>query len=201
MMVSIILLSTAIPAESREVWRDAFDAEKPLTWRNYALTRTPKERITWRLSVDARKQYRTRIARLITGGGGVIHPRVKLKKLAGKSVEKPKQEYGEKRREIPRRLSSDAARRQILNLAAHMQHYPGLSGIRSDVFDLAQYCTRVWKSTHPDSAFPLWPKMPILPYLQPRMAPLANIIQESVQEAPEHATQNQSEEVRQYLIE
>jgi hypothetical protein len=167
--VTMYLMCNETPTGSREMWRDALDSQQPLTWRNYSLTRTAKGGVTWRLSEQVRDQYRKRIARLITGRGG--------KPAAG---------------EQPYQLPSHVAHQQVLNLAAHMMRYPGLSGVRGDVFQLAQYSTKVWKSTHPKESYPAWPLLPYTPYLQPRTLPLEDIAQHP-QENPDH-DQDQDEE-------
>jgi hypothetical protein len=151
-VATLLLCSNLVPPGTREEWRHVLDASTPLAWRNYQLTVTEKGRITWRLREAVRAEYRQRIARLITGRGGV--PRMGIS---------------------PYQLPAESARLQVLKLAEHLGRYPGLSGIRSDVFDLAQYSTKVWKSTHPELPFPAWPTMPYLPFLQPATAPLSEI--------------------------
>ncbi|WP_245556563.1 hypothetical protein [Deinococcus aquatilis] len=150
--VAMLLLSNVVPADSREHWHNAF-APYPLTWRNYELTQTAAGRITWRLSTEARQHYRARIARLITGRGG-------------------QPGYGKRPYQLPPQTAHD----QIIKLAAHLQHYPGLSGIRSDVFDLAQYSTRVWTATHSQEHYPVWPTMPYARFSQAQTAPLPDLI-------------------------
>ena len=148
----LLLCSNLVPPGTRESWQNGLDPSAPLTWRNYQLTVTEQGRITWRLSENIRTDYRQRLARLITGRGGI--PGV------GTS---------------PYQLPAESARIQVLKLAVHLGHYPGMSGIRSDVFDLAQYSTKIWKSTHPDHPYPAWPTMPYLPFLTPKTAPLFEI--------------------------
>lgn len=146
--VPMILMSN-LPANERESWQHVWDPEVPLEWRNYVLTRRKNGAITWRLSDSARQHYQNRIARLITGRGGAP--------AEGKQ---------------PYQLSDETAAAQVLKLAEHLSHYPGLSGIRSDVFDLAQYSTRVWRSTRPNYPFPKWPTMPYTRFQTAPMAPL-----------------------------
>jgi len=176
--VAMFLLSNIPPAGSREDWQDAFDPDIPLTWRNYELFRgsvIPKDRetlseiiqgargpgetpransgaVTWRLKRAVRKHYRTRLARLITGRGGWPD--------AGQA---------------PQQLSDETARTQVLLLAEHLGHYPGLRGIRADVFSLAQYSTRVWKSTRRDPHYPVWSTMPYSQFSSPQTAPLSEL--------------------------
>lgn len=159
--VTMFLMSNVIPPSSREEWGDALDSETPLTWRNYQLSRGKKNAVTWRLSTAVREHYRERIARLITGRGGI----------PGQGKQ-------------PYQLPDETARNQVLRLAAHLQHYPGLSGIRSDVFALAQHSTRLWNNTREQGQYPVWPTMPYARFAQPQMAPLADLIQH--QEEPDH---------------
>jgi len=150
-LVHLLLLSNLVPPESREIWRDGLDPADPLIWRHYELVTTESGRISWRLRASARVHYRQRLARLITGRG----------RLSPSGT--------------PYQLDSPSARRQVLRLAEHLGRYPGLSGIRADIYSLAQYSTKVWKSTRPDDPYPVWPFMPYLPFLSPRTAPLADL--------------------------
>ena len=149
--ISLILLSNA-PPDDREQWQLALDADWPLSWRNYQLACSEKGAITWRLREAVREHYRLRINRLITGRGGKAVP-------------------GER----PYQYSPQIARMEVLLLADRLHRYPGLSGVRRDVFGLAQHSTRVWRSTHPGHPFPQWPTMPYLPYRQPQTAPLTDL--------------------------
>lgn len=160
--VVMLLLSNVIPPNSREVWRDALSEDDPLQWRNYQLIRGKNKAITWRLSEQARQHYRKRLARLITGRGGI----------PGKG-------------ETPYMLPHQTARDQVLQMAAHMQHYPGLSGVRADVFDLAQHSTKLWRSTRPDEPYPAWPTMPYARFNQPQTAPLSEL-KNHQQEEPDY---------------
>ena len=153
--VTMLLLSNVIPLESRENWQLALDPDWPLIWRNYQLARSPSGAVTWRLSEQARGHYRQRINRLITGRGGVPA-------------------LGQR----PYQLPPETARLQVLRLAEHLCHYPGFSGIRSDVFALAQHSTRVWTRTHSDEPYPVWPTMPYARCARPQTAPLASLNQE-----------------------
>lgn len=167
--VVMLLLSNLAPPESRETWRHAFDEDEPLTWRNYQLTRGEDDRITWRFNEQARAHYRQRVARIITGRGGLPAP-------------------GER----PYQLSPETAHAQVLRLAAHMTNYPGLSGVRADVFDLAQYSTRVWRGTHGDLPYPVWPTMPYARFSQPRLAPLSDLLHSP--EEPHHEQDQEADE-------
>lgn len=149
--VSLVLLSNVIPNE-REQWQLALDPDWPLVWRHYQLASGRGEAITWRLNEQIRAHYRCRINRLITGRGGQPRP-------------------GEKLYQLP----AAAAREQLLKLADHLTHYPGFSGIRQDVFELAQHSSKVWRSTHPQEPAPLWPRMPYLRFRTPETADLANL--------------------------
>lgn len=158
----LLLMANIEPPGSREEWRNALDPEAPLVWRNYALHHDERGQMTWRLSERAREHYRTRIARLITGRGGLPLP--------GKA---------------PYQLSPDSSRQQIEALAHHMAHYPGLSGVRADVFALAQYSTKVWKSTHQEPVrqqYPVWPTMPYVRFGSPQTAPLHQLSSQQFQE-------------------
>lgn len=147
--VDLLLWSNRAP-DARETWRPALDPERPLTWRNYQLARHTDGRVTWRLSPEARARYRTQIARTINGRGGPPG-----------------------REPRPHRPTPDAARTRLLQLAAHLQAYPGFSGVRRDVFDLAQYSTKLWRSAHGDVPHPTWPTMPFVRFRAPSTAPLA----------------------------
>lgn len=160
-----ILLMSNIPVDKRENWEHVFDELTPLIWRNYQLTRGKNNSITWKLSEQAKAHYQQRLARLITGRGG---------------------QYAQGQK--PYQLPDETAYRQVLNLAEHLRHYPGLSGIRADVFDLARYATKMWKSTRPDYPYPEWPTMPYLQFRSPKIAPLS-----ALQEA-QNGTQNRQEE-------
>lgn len=149
--ITLMLLSN-VPGGEREQWRPVIDEDEPLIWRHYQLVRSSTGSITWRLSEAMRAHYRQRLNRLITGWSG-----------------KPKP--GDR----PYQLSPDTARTQVLLLAQHLQRYPGLSGIRRDVHELAQHSTRVWGSTHPALPYPVWPTMPYLRYQQPRTAALSGL--------------------------
>ena len=169
----VMLLMSQTPIEGRETWQHALDLEAPLVWRHYQLTTTPEGRVTWRLSEATRQHYRERIARLITGRGGV-------------------RRGPDGHHRAPYQLPPESAHQQVLKLAEHMRVYPGLSGVRADRVELAQYSTRVWKSTHPKHPYPQWPTYPYLPYQQPKTAPLETITQE-VQNAPEEEAADQLE--------
>ena len=145
--VSLLLMSNVPPPDTRETWENALTA--PLIWRNYALCLAPDGRVTWRLSQPARERYTRRLDTLIKGRGA--------------------QQAG-KRSYVP---PPDTAHARVLDLATHLLRYPGLSGIRSDVFTLAQYSTRIWCATHPRRPYPVWPRMPYLRFTRPQTAPLA----------------------------
>lgn len=149
--VTMLLMSNVVPPGSREVWQHALIPE-PLTWRNYALTRLPDNRVTWRLSEAARDHYRQRVARLITGRGGPV-------------------DQGKR----PYQLPPETAAQQILQLAAHLRHYPGFAGVRSDIFDLAQHSTKIWKATHSQRQWPVWPTMPYVRFSQPQTRPIEEL--------------------------
>lgn len=152
-MVTIYLISNQ-PAEKRETWEHVFDEDTPLIWRNYQLKRGKNDAVTWGLSEQAKGHYRERIARLITGRGGPVKDRKK-----------------------PYQFPDETAADQVLLLAQHLQGYPGLSGIRTDVFDLAQYSTKVWKSTRPHHPYPEWPTMPYTRFKKAILAPLSRIME------------------------
>lgn len=154
--VTLLLVSNVVPQDSREQWRRALDPDEPLRWRNYELIRSPEGAITWRLSEQARAHYQMCINRTITGRGGRPKP-------------------GER----PYQFSPATARQQVLQLAAHLCRYPGFSGIREDVYTLAQHSTKVWHNTHPHEPFPVWPKMPYLRFGQYRTAPLDDLLEEN----------------------
>ena len=151
-IATMLLMSNIEPQESREFWQDILDPESPFIWRNYQLTRGKHEQITWRLSTSIREHYRERIARLITGRGGA--PEIHV---------------------APAQLSPETARIQVEGLARHLGNYPGFSGIRADVYSLARYSTKVWKSTHPEHAYPVWPTMPYTRFTRAKMLPLSNL--------------------------
>lgn len=171
--ITLLLWSNLPIPESRETWRLALDPMHPLTWRNYQLALSPKGgAITWRLSELMRNHYRQRLNRLITGRGGLPAP-------------------GHK----PYQLPDATAHAQVLKLAEHLRHYPGLSGIRADVFDLAQHSTKLWKSTRPKTPPPAWPTMPYVRFSAPRTAPLSALADHSEEtdhdepnEVPEEAS-------------
>lgn len=167
---TMFLMSNVAPQPTREVWRPALDPEEPLIWRNYQLTTMPSGAITWRLSEQARGHYRHRIARLITGRGGLPKP-------------------GDK----PYMLPDETAHAQLLKLADHLQHYPGVSGIRADVFELAQYSTKVWQATRKRGAYPLWPTMPYTRFNIPQTAPLAEIQNHQPYQDQEDPTDDQDQ--------
>lgn len=150
-MITLVLLSNVAP-DDREQWQLALDPDWPLHWRNYQLASGPTGAITWRLTEAIREHYRKRINRLITGRGGPPGP-------------------GER----PYQYPPETARTQVLLLAQHLQRYPGLGGVRRDVYALAQHSTRVWQGTHPDQPYPHWPTMPYLPYRRPQTAPLSDL--------------------------
>lgn len=154
--ITLLLLSNLVPSGSREEWHLALDPDWPLAWRNYELSRSPSGAITWRLSGRTRAHYRQRVDRLITGRGGIPAP--------GKA---------------PYQLSPDTARAQVLSLADHLSHYPGFSGVRADIYDLARHSTRVWRSTHPQQPIPLWPTMPYLRFGESRTAALSDLSHET----------------------
>lgn len=162
----VMLLMSQHLIEGREVWQHALDPDTPLVWRHYQLTTTPEGRITWRLSEATRRRYEVQIARLITGRGGV--------RIGANG-----------RKRAAYQLPPESAHRQVMKLAEHLRVYPGLAGVRADLFALAQYSTRVWNSTHPKHPYPRWPTYPYLPYLQPRTAPLHTITQHPPEE-PHH---------------
>ncbi|WP_261665539.1 hypothetical protein [Deinococcus sp. Marseille-Q6407] len=153
-----MLLMSNTPVGERETWSHVLDDdnEHPLEWRNYQLARGKRGAITWRLNTIAREHYRKRIARLITGRGGAPAP-------------------GER----PYQLSDETAHAQVLKLADHLLHYPGLSGIRADIFDLAQYSTKLWRSTRPQTPYPVWPTMPYVRFMRPQTALLAQLALEN----------------------
>ena len=157
--VTLLLMSNVVPEPSREQWRLALDPDDLLRWRNYELYRSPEGTITWRLSEQVRAHYRMRITRSITGRGGRPKP-------------------GER----PYQLPPATARQQVLQLAVHLGRYPGFSGIRADVYSLAQHSTKVWHNTHPHEPFPVWPKMPYLRFGQYRTAPLDDLLEENYDE-------------------
>lgn len=149
--ITLVLLSNVAP-DDREQWQLGLDPDWPLRWRNYQLASGPTGAITWRLTEAIREHYRKRINRLITGRGGPPGP-------------------GDR----PYQYPPETARTQVLLLAQHLQRYPGLAGIRRDVYELAQHSTRVWQGTHPDQPYPHWPTMPYLPYRRPQTAPLSDL--------------------------
>lgn len=149
-----LLLLTNSPPDDREKWQLGLDPDWPLRWRNYQLCRMPSGAISWRLSEQVRGHYRQRINRLITGRGGVPA-----------SGQKPYQ------------LPPDTARKQILELAGHLSHYPGFSGVRRDVFELARHSTKVWQNTHPDYPYPRWPPMPYLRFSQSQTTLISDLIE------------------------
>lgn len=163
--VTMLLWSNLPPPDSREKWQLALDPDLPLTWRNYQLSKAPKgAAITWRLSEAARAHYRQRLARLITGRGGIP--------VSGQQ---------------PYQLPDETAHAQVVKLAEHLKHYPGLSGIRADVFELAQHSTRLWKSTRPQMPYPAWPTMPYVRFGGPQTAPLSDLVHHQMQqEATDH---------------
>lgn len=168
--VTMLLWSNVPPSESRETWQLALDLDLPLTWRNYQLSRAPKgEAITWRLSEAARAHYRQRLARLITGRGGIPVP-------------------GQQ----PYQLPDETAHAQVLKLAEHLKRYPGLSGIRADVFDLAQHSTKLWKSTRPQMVYPAWPTMRYVRFAPPQTAPLSDLIHHQIE--PEETDRDEAQE-------
>lgn len=154
--IDIFLLTNVVPPDSREAWQLCLDPAQPLTWYDYQLCERSqsvrkggKGAITWRLTEEAQQRYRHRIARLITGRG---------KKPA----------TGQR----PYQLSDETAHKEVLLLAEHLQKYSGFSEVRKDIFQLARYSTRVWKSTRPHAPYPQWPTMPYVRFTTPRMAPL-----------------------------
>jgi hypothetical protein len=157
--ITLFLLSNQVPPDTRETWSQALDPTTPLTWRNYELTQLEDGRISWRLSRQVRERYGVQLTRLITGRGGV------------RQVLTP----GGMRRQAKYQLRPEVAYTQVLKLAAHLGQYPGLAGVRRDVFALAQQSTRLWQSTHPQRPYPVWPYQPYLPYRTPRMAPLSDL--------------------------
>ena len=150
-----LLLLSNLPPDGREQWQLALDPDWSLTWRNYQLCQTSSGAISWRLSEQARGHYRQRINRLITGRGGPLS-----------------------NGQTPYRLPPETARVQVLRLAEHLAHYPGFSGIRADVFGLAQHSTKVWLSTHPDHPYPRWPVMPYVRFGRSQTAPLKDLVNE-----------------------
>lgn len=150
--VTMFLLSNVAPQDSRETWRNALDERDLLTWRSYELVRGKNNAMTWRLSQQARQHYRDRLARLITGRGGIPAP-------------------GQK----PYLLPDQTAHEQVLKLAQHLHHYPGFSGVRADVFDLAQHSTKLWRNTRPNSHYPVWPRQPNMRFSAAQTAPIDQI--------------------------
>lgn len=171
-LVTLLLMSNIRPSDSREVWFNGLDATSPLTWRNYELSRGKNGAVTWRLSAAARDHYRKRLARLIAGRGGLPAP-------------------GQQPYQLPEATSRD----QVLKLAAHMQHYPGFSGVRADVFDLAQYSTRVWRKTQKGVTIPMWPTMPYTRFSAPQTAPLSALSHH--QEEPDDQDQDEAQDINQ----
>ena len=160
-MVTVFLMAN-VPPNSRENWWHALDEEDPFNWRNYQLTRGKNNAVTWRLSEGVRAHYRKRIARLIAGRSG-----------------KPVQG------EAPYMLPTVTAAKEIHLLAEHLQRYPGLSGIRADVFELAQYSTKVWTNTRPKFPFPVWPTMQYMRFEAAKMAPISTITQHLEESEPD----------------
>lgn len=150
--VVMLLLSNLIPENSGEMWRLCLDPEQPLIWRNYELTKLEDGRITWKLSEVAERHYRKRLARLITGRGGLT-PKGKR----------------------PYQLPDATAYQQVLLMARHLNHYPGLAGVRRSVFALAQHSTRMWKATRPHHTYPTWPTMPYVRLSAAQTAPLSEL--------------------------
>lgn len=206
--VTIILLSNVVPPNSREEWRAALDPQHPLTWRNYQLAPAPKGKaLTWRLSDAARKHYRNRIARLITGRGRLRAPRSEAKPQLSPGAKVTKASTGsksEKRRLKPYMLPDETAYAQVQLLAQHLGHYPGFSGVRADIFQLARYATRVWKSTRPKHPYYQWPTHPYLRFRQPQIAPLSELLESGHEqkqkdvsnEDPSHVRSERAEEER-----
>lgn len=159
--ITLFLLSNQVPAGTRETWVHALDCEAPLTWRHYELVELEGGRLSWRLSRQVRERYAVQLRRLITGRGG------------SNAVLTP----GGLRRQARYQLRPEVAHQQVLKLAAHLGRYPGLAGVRRDVFALAQQSTRLWQSTHPQRPHPVWPYQPYLPYLAPRTALLSELVE------------------------
>lgn len=165
------------PVEGREIWRYIADLDEPTIWGAYQFDVTDAGRATWRLSEAKREHYRHRIARLITGRGGVVVDQ-------------------DGRRRAAYQPTPEAAHKAVSNLIQHLGVYPGFAGVRADLFALAQYSTRVWNSTHPKRPYPVWPRHPTLPYIKPRTAPLYTITQhpqEEPQYGPEEEGSNDSQ--------
>ena len=158
--VAMLLMSNIQP-DGRERWGHVLDPDRPLEWRNYMLATGKNGVHTWRLTEDTREQYRLQLARLITGRGGIPAPQ-----------------------ESPYQLPDETARAQVLKLAQHLTHYPGFSGIRSDVYDLAQYSTRVWKSTR-QTPYPEWPNMPYIRFQAAPTAPLSELTNDTTNDQNE----------------
>lgn len=173
-------LMSGEPVEGREVWRHIADLDEPTIWGAYEFGLTRKGRATWRLSQAKRNHYQVRIARLIVGRGGVV---------IGPNGH-PQGAY---------RPGPEVAHRAVTQLIQHTRVYPGFSGVRADLFELGQYSTRVWKSTHPKHPYPVWPRHPTLPYIRPRIAPLSDLIhhQPDPQEAPDHDPEEEEADPRQ----
>lgn len=171
-------LMSGDPIEGRETWRHILDADEPVIWGAYQFDLTPVGRATWRLSEAKREHYRNRIARLITGRGGVVVDQ-------------------DGKRQAAYKPTPEIAHKAVSNLIRHLGVYPGFSGVRGDLFGLGQYSTRVWQSTHPNYPYPVWPRHPTLPYIKPRTAPLYTITQHSQEESP-HDPEEPEEEGNQH---
>ncbi|WP_189643837.1 hypothetical protein [Deinococcus piscis] len=175
--VTVFLLSNIAP-DDRENWQQVLDEYEPLTWRNYSLTtqavmlaeshkyKKPKtipvkarERITWRLSRNARMTYEKNVKRLIHGR----YPRQKTPQNEAK-LPAP----GTTR-------SPTGVRKQLEGLGQHLTHYPGLSGIRTDIWLLYMYAARMWEKQYPKEAALVWPKPPYSRLLPVKMAPLETL--------------------------
>ncbi|AWT37843.1 hypothetical protein DM785_19205 (plasmid) [Deinococcus actinosclerus] len=150
--VTLLLLAN-IPPDDRERWCLATDPADPLVWRNYELVRVAAlheemnryrrpqvlrgedaDRLTWRLSSDARARYREQVTRVIhstrsrTGQGGPIHTRTTPGQAA-----------------------------QLTRLGEHLARYPGLHGIRNDVWVIGLHARRLWRQQHPEAPPIPWP--------------------------------------------
>lgn len=183
--VALLLLAN-VPPDDREDWRHAADPLRPLTWRGYEVAsvaalqgeadrlRKPRprratdaERHTWRLSRQAREDFRQQITRIIHS----TKPGPDARRSGGP---------------LPGRTRTPAGQRAALeSLGRHLGSFPGLNGINTDRWLLQQHMLRLWKQQHPKEPPPEWPRFPWSQPLPAKLAPLADLWPDPINHAQE----------------
>ncbi len=169
--VAVLLLTNVVP-DDREVWTPALDPAYPLRWRAYELatgatmaqashgalqpSAARLKSITWRLAAERRDNYRQTITRLIHSATP-----------STKTFKNPAQ--------CTARRTPAGARDALERLGTHLVRYPGLSGIRTDVWLLGHHMYRLWNQQLPKEPAPSWPRHRYSTLLAAQFAPLESL--------------------------